>query len=209
MGKNTLALLVAAALTVPAVASAKDFSGFGVSADLLLKSSGGEVKGKYVESWSGSGGTNTSTESMSADLGGNQDVLAGVNVWYGFDITSCVILQVGATADLGKTELGKYKYNDYYGHGSAKIEEKSHYSFYVAPGYLVTPKTLVYGKLAFHNMKLKGEVPGFMGDFEESDGGSGSKRFNGWGLGGGISTRLSCLAKCQKQNPFQLVTAIF
>ncbi len=177
MSKNTLALLVAAALTVPAVASAKDFSGFGVSADLLLKSTGAEVKSKYVEG--------SYVDSMKEDEGGKQNILAGLNAWYGFDITSCVVLQVGATADLGKHDVAKFRDSDGY---SAKVEEKNHYSFYVAPGYLVTPKTLVYGKLAYHNTKLKlgGNDFGYWGDDV-----SGSKRFNGWGLGGGISTMLT------------------
>lgn len=182
MSKNTLALLVAAALTVPAVASANDFSGFGISADLLLKSTGAEVKTKYVESY----GSSTYTDSMKEDEGGKQNVLAGLNVWYGFDITSCVVLQVGATADLGKHDVAKFRDSDGY---SAKVEEKNHYSFYVAPGYLVTPKTLVYGKLAYHNTKLKMDGNDF--GYYESDDINGSKRFNGWGLGGGISTMLT------------------
>lgn len=194
MNKKLMALLVGAALAAPAMASATEFTGFGVAIDMQFKSTGAD--GKWSESYVETGGSYVDSESQKIDIGGRQDVIAGVNVWYGFELTSCAILQIGATADLGKTDMwkAKYRWSDEGSYSeSGKVKESSHYSVYVAPGYLVTPKTLVYGKLAYHSMKVKGNG-GMLGfDYDDFEDGHGkiSERYKGWGIGAGISTMLN------------------
>jgi opacity protein-like surface antigen len=125
--------------------------------------------------------------SWSEDFGGNQDVIGALNVWYGFNVTPSVVVQIGATYDLGDTEGASSSYS-YPGYSSSStFEESNHYSIYVAPGYRVTPKTLVYGKIAYHGMKGKES-------WSNSDGDSNtwfSKNFSGWGFGAGVSTMLT------------------
>jgi opacity protein-like surface antigen len=179
MNKKTLTLLVAAAFAAPTLASATDFTGFGAAVELQLKSTGAQYTESYVEP----GYSN----SWSEDFGGNQDVIGALNVWYGFNVTPSVVVQIGATYDLGDTEGATWSFN-YPGYSqSSTFEESDHYSIYVAPGYRVTPKTLVYGKIAYHGMK--GEE-----SWSDSDGNSGtyfSEDFSGWGFGAGVSTMLT------------------
>lgn len=178
MNKKTLTLLVAAAFAAPTLASAKDFAGFGAAVELQLKSTGAQYTESYTEP-----GYSTSG---SLDLGGNQDVIGALNVWYGFNLTPTVVLQIGGTYDLGKTEVTDYSYS-YPGYGySEEAKESNHYSLYVAPGYRVTPKTLVYGKIAYHDMKLKGTASDSYGYSEST-----SDNFSGWGFGAGVSTMLT------------------
>lgn len=194
MNKKLMTLLVGAALAVPAMASATEFTGFGVAVDMQFKSTGGDSK--WSESYVETGGEYSGSESEKMDLGGHQDVIAGVNAWYGFELTSCAVLQIGATADLGKTDMWKTRYSDRWPGGSygdsGKLEESSHYSVYIAPGYLVTPKTMIYGKLAYHSMKLKAKGSSAYFDPDYDDGrGKSSNRYKGWGIGAGISTMLN------------------
>ena len=180
MNKKTLTLLVAAAFAAPTLASAKDFTGFGAAVELQLKSTGSQ----YTESFTEPG---VYSDSSSEDLGGKQDVIGAVNLWYGFNVTPTVVLQIGGTYDLGKTEAGGYAYSDTDGDWeSFEVKESNHYSLYLAPGYRVTPKTLVYGKIAYHSMKLKES-------YSDSSGGSdsSSESFRGLGLGAGVSTMLT------------------
>ncbi len=179
MNKKALALLVAAAFAAPTLASAKDFTGFGAGVELQLKSTGFEISevSTYPDGF----------DSWSQDLGGKQDVIGALNVWYGFNVTPSVVLQVGGTYDLGKTEAGGWTYSNPDYSASFKVEESGHYSLYLAPGYRVTPKTLVYGKIAYHSMKGKAS-------WSDSDSDSGtwfSTKFSGLGLGAGVSTMLT------------------
>lgn len=187
-----LTRIAAAILAFGAVttASAADFTGFGVALDVQFKSTGGTGNNSETNTAKGE----PVSESAKFSIGGEQDVIGGININFGFAVTPQVVLQVGATADLGKTTILKESYSDIYSEfvesGSADLKEKNHYSLYLAPGYLITPKTMIYAKLAYHSMKgeLSTNYSKTDGDFESF---KGRKSFKGYGLGVGIQTMMS------------------
>lgn len=178
-------LVAVSAISVASLANANDFTGFGISADLQFKSSGGKISYSDVEVWEGY----TYNETESSSIGGEQDVIGGLNLSYGFMIAPQFVMQVGATADLAKTDIYKASSSDGDESESVSLKEKSHYSIYVAPGYLVTPKTMVYAKLAYHRMKVKSSYneSWYEGSFSES----GTQSFKGFGFGAGVQTMLT------------------
>lgn len=149
---------------------------------MQFKSSGGKTS--YSASWEGG----SYNESESSSLGGEQDVIGGLNLSYGFAVAPQVVLQVGAAADLGKTDMYKESFSGEGWSQSTSFKEKSHYSIYVAPGYLVTPKTMVYAKLAYHRMKVEGAINQ---SWEGGVSGSDTQSFKGFGFGAGIQTMLT------------------
>lgn len=165
--------VIAALGAASSVAFAADHTGFSIGAEMQFKSTGGDLSYKD----SGSGGYS------SGSLGGENNVIGAINASYGIAVAPKVILQVGATYDLNKTDIYKDKYSDSTSSGSTKVDEKDHYSVYIAPGFLVAPSTLVYGKLAYHSMKAS------LNAYDSLDGTlKGNKTFTGYGYGAGIRT---------------------
>lgn len=164
---------------------AADFTGLGLAADIQFKSTGGQTD--YTDI---SGGEDFRQK---ISLGGEHDVIGGLNLNFGFAVSPRVLLQVGATADLGKTDIYKatHSLSDASGvtHTSATLKEKNHYSIYIAPGYLLTPKTMLYAKLAYHSMKLDWSAvsSGPTGAEVEAFGNS----FKGLGLGFGFQAMVT------------------
>lgn len=176
MNHKILALLVAATFAAPTLAAATDFTGFGAGVELQFKS----TEFRLTETYTQTGYSDSET----LYFGGKSNVIGAVNLWYGFNLTPTWVLQVGGTYDLGKTKSPFYAYGDSEGDSYQwGFEESKHGSIYLAPGYRVTPKTLVYGKIAYHRMK---------GSAGASDGDQWfSKSFSGLGLGAGVSTMLT------------------
>lgn len=182
--------IAAVVLSIGAVSGASgaiaaDFTGLGFAADMQLKSTGGQTD--YTDF---SGGEDFRQK---ISTGGEQDVLGGLNLNFGFAIAPRVVLQVGATADLGKTDIYKTTQSLSDASGvtstSATLKEKNHYSIYLAPGYLLTPKTMLYAKLAYHNMKLNWSAMSSDASGTESEYFSNS--FNGLGLGVGFQAMVT------------------
>lgn len=167
-------------------AIAADFTGFGLAADMQIKSTDGQAISTDT-----SGGEDFQQQ---ISAGGEQDVVGGLGLNFGFAVAPRVVLQVGATADLGKTSIYEVTQSliDSAGvttNSSAFLKEKNHYSIHLSPGYLLTPKTMLYAKFAYHKMKL---------DWSDASSGPGgttqetlSNSFNGFGLGVGLQAMLT------------------
>jgi len=180
---------IAAAVAFTALASssyAAGFVGFGMDAELQFKSTGGDsVK---TNAFSGM------EYSQNTSLSGEHEVIGALGVNYGFSLAPRWVLQVGAKADLMKTDvhnrvngvrIGAYGATEF-----ENLEEKSHYSVFVAPGYLIHAGTMIYAKFSYHQMKLDGSN-GFtrvdVGINEAKSFGIGSS-FKGFGVGVGVQT---------------------
>ncbi|WGK63464.1 outer membrane beta-barrel protein (plasmid) [Halopseudomonas sp. SMJS2] len=192
MKKTAIASILASVLVAPS-AFAAGFDGFGVGLDMSLKSTGADLTNTF------SSANFTGKESES--LGGEQNVAAGIDLNYGFMINPEVLIRVGATATFGTQEIedsSSSSVSDFGGvvstfTGKGTVEESDHYSVYIAPGLLVTDNTLVYAKLAYHQMNLdvtrSTTVTDSFGSISDSV--SMDKKFNGFGIGAGVETRLT------------------
>ncbi|MDY7574375.1 porin family protein [Actimicrobium sp. CCI2.3] len=92
---------------------------------------------------------------------------------YGFALNDKFVMGVGATAGFGDLDAGSIN--------GVSLKAKDMYSIYVEPGYRVTDKTLVYGKVSYQRMK--GELSG--------SGISASDTYDGYGIGLGVRSMVS------------------
>ncbi len=71
---------------------------------------------------------------------------------WGFAMSDRWVATLGLAWDLNTTDFGKVNYTSG-GTQTLTLKAKEHLSLSVAPGYKVSPGVLVYGKLAYHQMK--------------------------------------------------------
>ena len=109
---------------------------------------------------------------------GKQNMIGSLSGDYGFDWDNDKVVLVGGKYDLGNTTIAEISGSG----GSVKLSEKRHYSVFVAPGVVLSNKTLAYAKLSYNSAK---------GYIESSDGSEVSDSIKGIGYGVGIRTHLS------------------
>jgi len=180
---------IAAAISFATLASssfAAGFTGFGMEAELKFKSTGGDSS----KTRSSSGIAYSDNTSLS----GEHDVIGAIGVNYGFQLANRWILQVGAKGDLMNSDAHRasdsVRVGSYFAEEFENLEEKSSYSVYIQPGYLVHAGTMIYAKLAYHQMKLDGSNGSRTVDAGVSDGSSFGigASFKGYGVGFGVQT---------------------
>jgi outer membrane immunogenic protein len=108
---------------------------------------------------------------------GQQSVGASVQTAYGFALSNDSVLSIGATYSLVNAKAGELRSAD----GTITFKAKNQYSLYLEPGYLVSEKTLAYGKVSYEAAKVTADVTGDVG---------GSENVHGMGYGFGIRTML-------------------
>jgi opacity protein-like surface antigen len=187
--KKTLSLLAAAlAVSAPAFAQSAKFEGFSVSAGL------------------GSIGTNTqyslaptsvpATEELPASSTpgyvlhcGKTSNLPVLDLAYGKRLDQNIVLGVGATLGLGKTQSGGLNVSSEEMSLGMSLVGKNHLSVYVQPTWVLTPDTGVFFKLGYHKMKGSVEsdsaVPGLSSVLPSS------LSFSGVGYGIGVKSYIS------------------
>jgi len=109
------------------------------------------------------------------------DTTSGVNLQaaYGIKAGDSMVINVGGT----------YSLNDYKAGGDSSSQnsydsigkDKKHYTLYIEPGFVLSDSTLAYGKLAYHNLKLK----------TDTSHSNVSQNFSNIGFGAGVRTMLS------------------
>ena len=104
---------------------------------------------------------------------GKQNMIGSLSGDYGIGWDNDKVVLVGGKWDMGNTTIAEI--------GPVKLSEKRHYSVFVAPGVVLSNKTLAYGKLSYHSAKGYIEA----GSEELSD------SIKGIGYGVGIRTHLS------------------
>ena len=123
----------------------------------------------------------TETDSSSVEVFKYGETSSGANLQaaYGFKAGDSMVINVGGTYSLNDYKAGGYTYN-----GSAwqsNNKAKNHYTLYIEPGFVLSDSTLAYGKLAYHNLKLKTDTSTY----------TESQNFSNIGFGAGVRTMLS------------------
>lgn len=157
--KKIIALaVVAAAYSTSTLAQVSNFTGFSTAANLTSTKTDTAPEGQAVLSGRGTG--------------------ANVQAAYGIALSPESVLSVGATYGLTNDKAGGYV--DTNETGNLKL--KKQLSIYVEPGYLVTPETLVYGKVSYESATddVTSSVPA----------NSDSADIKGVGLGFGVRTMI-------------------
>lgn len=156
-------ILFAAILGSTGVASAQvtQFSGFTLGGDIAFRNNRADFDG-YA---------NNRTASA-------HDTTAQLDFSYGMALDEKVQMTFGVTYDLGKTNFGSQRYRAGSRNADASLKLSQHLSIYAAPGVLVAPNWLLYGKLAYHRAR---------GEYTDSVFGNGKTSHSGYGYGVGMS----------------------
>ncbi len=161
------ALAAAGLLGMGTVAHAGNFDGFSLGIEGQVKSTSTPLKIDFE-------GESVSFE----NLGGKHNFIPAISGSYTFVVDPKFLLGIGATYDLGSTDVGSFSYD---GETLLSLKEKNKYSIFVTPGYLVNATTLLYAKISYNKMKAVASA-------EE---GSGSLKFSGVGFGAGVKVALT------------------
>ena len=156
--KALLAIVAVSASSI-ALAQNKNFTGFSAG-----------VNANFADSKVEYSGTGVGATAIKSNQG---DQNASVQGQYGFGISDKFVVGLGLTYGLGELKAGTVI--------GVSTKLKDSYSINLEPGYVVTPSTLVYAKLAYAN--AKGEASGA--------GTSASATLNGFGYGLGFRTMLT------------------
>ena len=154
MKKTAIALALLASASI-AQAQSKNFEGFFFGAAINLQSTSADVANN---GWSDVGIEGAGAYD-SARIGGKNNVIPSLDLSYTLALDSKWLLTFGGTYDLSKNKLGSSHVTSFdaeeetIGIYGVNGKQKSHYSLYVAPGYLVTNSTMVYAKFAYHQSK--------------------------------------------------------
>ena len=116
---------------------------------------------------------------------GSQNIFASVSADYGIEVSKSLVLLVGGKYDLQNTSVVKIT-----GEGLAvAIEEKGHYSLFLAPGLALSDKTLGFAKLSYENAKY--DVTGSVATGSAAGSvASNAQSVSGTGYGLGVRTHL-------------------
>ena len=95
------------------------------------------------------GGPNVSTNYGIEGVGRNA-IAAGFGLEYGAELSPDIVGFAGVSYDLTDTSLAKFTTSGGTHTGTAELKEENRYSFYVGAGPLLTPSTLLYGKLSYN-----------------------------------------------------------
>lgn len=158
-------LCVAAASLACAAAGAQTANFEGVSAALNLNLLGTSVKT-----------TNFFGDGETFDGLGKNATGASAQLSYGFALSKDTVLTLGGTYALNSPKIMDISGDG----GSITGKFKNMASLYLEPGYLLSDKTMVYGKLSYETAKLTAS----------GENGGASRNINGTGFGAGLRTML-------------------
>jgi opacity protein-like surface antigen len=100
---------------------------------------------------------------------------------WGFAVSDRWVTTLGLAWDLNSTDFGKVNYTAG-GTQTLTLKAKEHLSLSVAPGYKVSPGVLVYGKLAYHQIKA---------GYTDTATDASNVDHNGTGIGLGLAVALA------------------
>lgn len=159
MNKFTVAAVVAMLLSGSAWAQSENFTGFSAAVGF---------KGADMSTYT--------------DIVGKTSYGADVRGSYGFKLSNDIILNVGASLDLGDSTVYKF---DNGGDYSQNMKTKNKISFYVEPGILISNKTLLYGKISHNSAKINSTYNDLGAVTSESS------NTNGLGFGLGVKSMIN------------------
>lgn len=191
MKKTIIALAVITASSL-ANADTKNFAGFNVGFGLDLTSSNFKATDTQtytdVDSY-------TDSRVSETNFGSKQKFVPAVSLGYNIPLTTNFLIGLEGKFDLTKgpsSSTSNTRSSNFDGGYSASssfnIRQKNHYSLAVKPGYVISDKFMVYGKVAYH--KAKSDI-NFSSTFDEGESGSLSIKQNGIGFGAGMEYNLT------------------
>ena len=161
--KALLAIVAVSASSI-ALAQNKNFTGFSAGVNANFADSKVEYSG-------------TGTVGAAATKSSQGDTNASLQAQYGFGISDKFVVGLGLTYGIGELKSGSFSPA---AGVSISSKLKDMYSINIEPGYVVTPSTLVYAKVAYAS--AKGESTGNL---------VGSTNLAGYGVGLGFRTMLT------------------
>lgn len=167
MNRTTLALTAAALLASTGTAFAQNAQQNFVGPAIGMTVSAIQNKADYESTVPSINGQSTQTN----------DTEAALIASYGFSLSPDWVGTVGISYSVKSTDAGKVNYTA----GTAQSFSgtlKDHLAISFAPGYRVGPNALVYGKLAFHQLKA---------EFTDTASSGGSNTHTGTGVGFGVA----------------------
>jgi len=159
-------MITAVAATVACFAASAQTANFdGFSAALNLNLVGASTKTEF-----GQDGT------IFDGIGKNSTAF-GVQAAYGLALSNDMVVNIGGTYELNSPTIMSVDFGDFTATGKAE----NTLSLYVEPGFLISDKTMFYGKLSYESTKV----------VRTADGESVSKSITGMGYGAGIRTMIN------------------
>lgn len=114
---------------------------------------------------------------LAGKKGSDSDAGLKLDASYGFAVASKCILTVGANYEPTNSSAGTINYFAAGKNNTLTVKETDRYSLYVAPGYLVDPSWLVYGKVSWQHAKS---------EFVDTLPDQGTTHHDGFGWGAGV-----------------------
>jgi opacity protein-like surface antigen len=168
-------IIAVSALFLTSTAYAGNFEGLSVFAKAGSMSTDTEIK------WTGTGDNAGETETT--DGNGRSRFVGGIGADYGFKINDKFLTLIGVEGNIGNTDVFKDRGSDGADSESFKFKQKNTYGVYIAPGFLVNDKALIYAKFSYNRMKLEGNSKSVQDGETESF--KSSDNFDGFGVGVG------------------------
>lgn len=159
--KKLLPLFAVSLTCFAASAQAANFDGFNAALNVNLLGASARVKESSGPTQDGLG-TNTAAASLQAA--------------YGFALSNNAVFSIGGTYVIGSPKVFSQEDGAY----SATAKAKSVTSLYLEPGYVLSDKTMAYGKLSYESADLR----------VDSVGNNVSKGIRGTGVGAGLRTMI-------------------
>lgn len=169
----SLATLLTTSVAVTcACADSRAFEGFSVGADVQFASHSLQVNDWVNNVFPAGIGTLNGTA-------GNQQI-PNLKLAYGVALGSLALVDLGGAIDLTNSKLLSDPNGAFLATPFNDVEQRSHYSLFVEPGFTIGNSTKVYGKVAYHSFKLNDPNP------TKS---IANQTFGGLGLGAGLATK--------------------
>jgi hypothetical protein len=143
------------------MAQSKSFSG--ASIGLSLSAVGAEISGNSTAT-SGGGGT-TGGNNVSSGAIGKVAEIAAIDLSYGFVLGANSVLSIGASYTPGKAKAGTANFTDNNtggpsDTGALNVEVKDPYTIYIAPTYVVSKDSALYGKIGYSKADINTSATG-------------------------------------------------
>lgn len=104
---------------------------------------------------------------------------------YGYKLNENFVLTTSLAYDLGSATI-----NETLDNAQRSEKQKNHWSFSIEPGYLINEKTMVYGKISHHSMKIDYKRNFLSGNLAGQTAAASSSH-TGHGIGIGLKTMIA------------------
>ncbi len=126
---------------------------------------------------------------FSFDGVGKQSIIPSLGASYTFKVSDSGYLTIGGDYYFSKVELFNMSVGvANSGSASLRVKQSNHIAVYVSPGYKLNEQTMLYGKLAWHQSKMKLHVSASAANGDTYERSLWNAKVNGLGYGLGIKS---------------------